>query len=73
MKGGGFPSSLFGWKDGQFEFIKEEVTCEKVIKKSRMEIILDGLRMMDEGKVEILGPSNVESKISKPTVKAFQH
>jgi hypothetical protein len=62
--------SLFGWKDGQFEFIQEEVTCEKVIKKSRMEIILDGLRMLDEGKVEILGPANGESKPSKPVTKS---
>ena len=62
--------SLFGWKDGQFEFIQEEITCEKVIKKSRMEIILDGLRMLDEGKVEILGPANEESKLAKPTKKS---
>jgi len=62
--------SLFGWQDGQFEFIQEEVTCEKVIKKSRMEIILDGLRMLDEGKVEILGPANGESKPSKPVTKS---
>ena len=50
--------SLFGWKDGQFEFIQETVTCEKVINKSRMEIILDGLRMLDEGQVEVLGPAD---------------
>ena len=62
--------SLFGWKDGQFEFIQEEITCEKVIKKSRMEIILDGLRMLDEGKVEVLGPANVESKPAKPDTKS---
>ncbi len=42
--------SLFGWKDGQFEFIQEPVTCEKIINKSRMEIILDGLRLLDEGR-----------------------
>ncbi len=62
--------SLFGWKDGQFEFIQEEITCEKVIKKSRMEIILDGLRMLDEGKVEVLGPANVESKQAEPDTKS---
>jgi CRP-like cAMP-binding protein len=54
--------SLFGWKDGQFEFIQEAVTCEKVINKSRMEIILDGLRLLDEGQVEVLGPANGGSK-----------
>lgn len=59
--------SLFGWKDGQFEFIQEPVTCEKVINKSRMEIILDGLRLLDEGKVEVLGPSG---NVAKPDKKA---
>jgi CRP-like cAMP-binding protein len=58
--------SLFGWKTGQFEFIQESVTCEKVIKKSRMEIILDGLRMLDEGQVEVLGPENGAVQESKP-------
>jgi CRP-like cAMP-binding protein len=48
--------SLFGWTEGQFEFVRDDVTCEKTITKSRMEIILDGLRMLDEGKVEKLGP-----------------
>ena len=50
--------SLFGWQNGQFEFVQEDVTCEKVINKSRMEIILDGLRLLDEGQVEVLGPAN---------------
>jgi CRP-like cAMP-binding protein len=54
--------SLFGWIDGRFEFIQEDITCQKVITKSRMEIILDGLRLLDEGKVEVLGPTTAESK-----------
>ena len=62
--------SLFGWKDGQFEFVQEAVTCEKVIKKSRMEIILDGLRLLDEGKVEVLGPANNAAKPAKPSEKS---
>jgi CRP-like cAMP-binding protein len=48
--------SLFGWIEGDFEFSKESVTEEKVIKKSRMEIILDGLRMLDDGEIETIGP-----------------
>ena len=47
--------SLFGWTDGNFEFMQEEPTCQKTITKSRMEIILDGLRLLDEGKIEKLG------------------
>ena len=49
--------SLFGWTDGQFEFVEENVSCEKAINKSRMEIILDGLRLLDEGKIDQLGPA----------------
>jgi CRP-like cAMP-binding protein len=62
--------SLFGWKDGQFEFIEDKVTCEKVINKSRMEIILDGLRLLDEGKVEVLGPADGDSKSAGPVAKS---
>jgi CRP-like cAMP-binding protein len=49
--------SLFGWTDGHFEFVEEDVSCEKAITKSRMEIILDGLRLLDEGKIEKIGPA----------------
>jgi CRP-like cAMP-binding protein len=59
--------SLFGWIDGRFEFIQEDITCKKVITHSRMEIILDGLRLLDEGKVEVLGPAVAESE-TEPTV-----
>jgi CRP-like cAMP-binding protein len=62
--------SLFGWKTGQFEFIQESVTCKKVINKSRMEIILDGLRMLDEGQVEVLGPENGAPQTSEPETKS---
>ena len=53
--------SLFGWIDGQFEFIQEDITCQKIITQSRMEIILNGLRLLDEGQVEVIGPAAVES------------
>jgi CRP-like cAMP-binding protein len=49
-------NSLFGWVEGEFEFSKERVTEEKVINKSRMEILLDGLRMLDDGEIEKIGP-----------------
>ncbi len=48
--------SLFGWTDGRFEFTREPVGGERVIKKGRMEIILDGLRLLDEGKIPELVP-----------------
>jgi CRP-like cAMP-binding protein len=59
--------SLFGWTDGQFEFVQENVTCEKEITKSRMEIILDGLRLLDEGKIEKRGPSKAAAKTAPET------
>jgi CRP-like cAMP-binding protein len=52
--------ALFGWTEGTFEFTEEDVTCPKTITKSRMEIILDGLRLLDEGKIEKLGSSTAE-------------
>lgn len=56
--------SLFGWTDGEFEFIQENVKSEKVITKSRMGIILDGLRMLDDGKIEKLGPLSFSESIA---------
>jgi len=49
--------SLFGWTEGRFEFTVEPATCERKIKKSRMEIILDGMRLLDEGKIEKIKPT----------------
>jgi hypothetical protein len=49
--------ALFGWGDGRFEFSLGPVNCTKTINKGRMEIILDGLRLLDEGKIEKLGPA----------------
>ncbi len=53
--------ALFGWTEGRFEFLQEPVACEKIINKGRMEIILDGLRLLDEGKIETVGPKEGES------------
>jgi len=49
--------SFFGWLDAQFEFSEEPVIVEKNIHKSRMEIILDGLRMLDDGLIRTVGSS----------------
>jgi len=62
--------SLFGWIDGRFESIQEDITCQKVITKSRMEIILDGMRLLDEGQVEVLGPATVESETAPAVAKS---
>ena len=62
--------SLFGWLDGQFEFVEDAVTCEKTITKSRMEIILDGLRLLDEGQVEVIGPATAGAKPTDTAAKS---
>ena len=62
--------NLFGWTEGQFEFVQQDVTCDKTITKSRMEIILDGLRMLDEGKIEILGPTSAQAKPKESQAKS---
>ncbi|HHP7234235.1 MAG TPA: cyclic nucleotide-binding domain-containing protein [Desulfobacterales bacterium] len=48
--------SLFGWTEGEYVFTQESVNRPNVINKNRMEIILDGSRMVDDGKIEKLGP-----------------
>jgi len=57
--------SLFGWIDGRFEFVQEEISSKKLINKSRMEIILDGLRMLDEGQIEQIGSTQPQSEVSE--------
>lgn len=49
-------NSLFGWTKGEFEFTKTTINAETRIKKSRMQIILDGIRMLDDGVIEKAGP-----------------
>ena len=71
--------SLFGWMEGAFSFSEEPYEGETTINKSRMEIILDGLRMLDDGeivKVESVAPEthdtpkkNVSKKSSLPLTK----
>lgn len=50
--------ALFGWTEGVFEFYSDTITSRRVIRKSRMEIILDGLRMLDDGEIPKLGPKS---------------
>jgi hypothetical protein len=57
-------NALFGWLDAQFEFINEPISSPKTIKKNRMEIILDGLRMVDDGVVPKLGRASLPQQTS---------
>jgi CRP-like cAMP-binding protein len=49
--------ALFGWTDGEFEFSKENIASQRVINKSRMGIILEGLKMVDDGQIKKVGPN----------------
>jgi CRP-like cAMP-binding protein len=61
--------ALFGWTDGEFEFSKENIASQRVITKSRMGIILEGLKMVDDGQIKQVGPNALnrqEAAISDP-------
>jgi CRP-like cAMP-binding protein len=47
--------ALFGWIEGDFEFSEMEIQSERMITKGRMGIILDGLKLLDDGHIERLG------------------
>jgi CRP-like cAMP-binding protein len=57
-------NGFFGWREAVFEFMEDDVSRETVIKKGRMELILDGLRMVDEGLIPILGNEPGDGKNS---------
>lgn len=42
---------FFGWMDGRFSFTQKTVDSENRLKQGRMQIILDGLRMLDDGEI----------------------
>ncbi|MEE9912641.1 MAG: cyclic nucleotide-binding domain-containing protein [Deltaproteobacteria bacterium] len=49
--------SLFGWTDGKYDFSEEDLTGIKPeFKKSMMEIVLDASRLLDDGKIDQVGP-----------------
>lgn len=73
LKGIDAAYQLFGYTEGEFDFTSEEVKIEKVINKNRMEIILDGLRMVDEGQVEILGPVALEKRLEESAEGTAKH
>ena len=57
--------SLFGWVSGSFEFTREAVFAEKRITKSRMGLILEGMRLVDDGHTKKIGPTATTEKIAE--------
>ena len=63
MKGLGALYSLFGWSEGDFEFNQDDVKRKKIITNTRMEVILDGLKKLDDGQIEKLGPETLVKSV----------
>jgi len=49
-------NALFGWMEGHFRFHRKEIQVKRTIKKSRMQIVLDALRLLDDGEIPKVGP-----------------
>jgi CRP-like cAMP-binding protein len=52
--------ALFGWVEGAFEFHEREVKIGRVINNSIMEIVLDAMRMLDDGLIKKVGPPSFD-------------
>jgi len=61
--------ALFGWIDGEFEFSREDVKTKNTVQKSRMEITLDALSMLDDGQIEKLGPVSYTKAFAESSEK----
>ena len=48
-------NKMFGWMEGRFEFCDARVQVEPIINLGSMRIVLDALRLLDEGAIERLG------------------
>ncbi len=67
--------ALFGWTSGKYEFSEEALTgIDSVIKQGSMGIVLDALRLLDDGEITRVGPDAVnpqeEEKTSPDGAKA---
>jgi CRP-like cAMP-binding protein len=67
QKGQDVLNTFFGWLDAHFEFSDEKLLHRRTIDKNRMELILDGLRMLDDGLIETVGQAT--PKKSKSDLK----
>ncbi|AOY58950.1 MULTISPECIES: cyclic nucleotide-binding domain-containing protein [Desulfococcus] len=63
--------ALFGWLEGDFEFQERPVSTKRIITTNRMEIILEGLRLFDDGRIKTLGPPPLEKNVPDPAAPPF--
>ena len=60
--------ALFGWTDGKYEFSEAELTgINPVIKQGRMAIVMDAVRMLDDGQIAKVGPDPLNQKDMEKT------
>jgi CRP-like cAMP-binding protein len=59
--------ALFGWIEGTFEFHDGQTQVERVVNNSRMEIVLDALRMLDDGLIKKIGPPSAVADSDEAT------
>jgi periplasmic protein TonB len=53
--------AMFGLTEGNYEFYEQPLTqIEPIIKQGRMQIVLNALRMLDEGNIKKIGPVALE-------------
>jgi CRP-like cAMP-binding protein len=57
--------ALFGWAEGKFEFYEEKVNVGRAFSGNRMEIVLDALKMIDDGEIKRIGPESQDKKDEK--------
>jgi CRP-like cAMP-binding protein len=62
--------ALFGWTVGEFDFLQEKVEMERLVQSSPMSIMLDAMRMLDDGMIQRVGPMSIgkewDPKSGKP-------
>ena len=59
--------TLFGWIEGAFEFHQSEIHRPRVIRQGRMSLILDGMRLLDEGAIPKLTSARPFEVVSRQT------
>ena len=68
LKGLEAVNALFGWTDGKYEFSEEQLSgINPVIKQSRMGIVMNALRLLDDGKIAKVGPDPLNQKDREKT------
>ena len=68
LKGREAVYALFGLTDGKYEFSEEEVTgIEAVVRQGTMEIVMDAMRLLDDGQIARVGPDPLHQQNMKKT------